>query len=87
VGSAIGGIAALGFLDTSVFAKDVGWRLAFAVGALLGLCILLVRRTVPESPRWLFIHGATKRPSASSTASRARCATRRTTTLPSRARR
>ncbi|HET6509989.1 MAG TPA: MFS transporter [Baekduia sp.] len=57
VGSAIGGIAALGFLDTSLFALNVGWRLAFAVGAVLGLGILLVRRTVPESPRWLFIHG------------------------------
>ena len=57
VGSAIGGLAALGFLDTAVFAKDFGWRLSFAVGAILGLGILLVRRQVPESPRWLFIHG------------------------------
>ena len=36
---------------------DVGWRLAFGFGAVLGLAILLVRRNVPESPRWLFIHG------------------------------
>jgi MFS family permease len=57
VGSAIGGVAALWFLDTAVFARDFGWRLAFGVGALLGLTILLVRRSVPESPRWLFIHG------------------------------
>jgi MFS family permease len=40
-----------------VFALDVGWRVAFGLGALLGLGILLVRRNVPESPRWLFIHG------------------------------
>ena len=39
------------------FAKDFGWRLAFGCGAVLGLSILLVRRNVPESPRWLFIHG------------------------------
>jgi MFS family permease len=57
VGSAIGSIAALGLLDTTIFAKDVGWRLAFGVGAVVGLGILLVRRNVPESPRWLFIHG------------------------------
>jgi MFS family permease len=57
VGAALGGIAALGFLDTAVFARDFGWRLSFAVGALIGLAILLVRRSVPESPRWLFIHG------------------------------
>jgi MFS family permease len=57
VGSAVGGIAALGFLNTAVFALDFGWRLSFGVGALIGLAILLVRRAVPESPRWLFIHG------------------------------
>ena len=57
VGSAIGGLAALLLLDTSILDLDIGWRLAFAMGALLGLGILLVRRHVPESPRWLFIHG------------------------------
>ncbi len=36
---------------------NVGWRLCFGVGVVLGLVILLVRRNVPESPRWLFIHG------------------------------
>jgi MFS family permease len=34
-----------------------GWRLAFGLGVVLGFVILLVRRHVPESPRWLFIHG------------------------------
>ncbi len=57
VGAAIGAVAALFFLNESVFAGDVGWRLAFGTGAILGLAILLVRRNVPESPRWLFIHG------------------------------
>ncbi|MFJ4963394.1 MFS transporter [Streptomyces sp. NPDC088729] len=44
-------------LDTDIFPKDVGWRLTFALGLVLGLVILLVRRHVPESPRWMFIHG------------------------------
>jgi MFS family permease len=57
VGSAIGALAALMLLDTGVLPKDVGWRLAFAAGAVIGLAIMVVRRHVPESPRWLFIHG------------------------------
>jgi MFS family permease len=56
-GSAAGSAAALVFLDTAIFAANVGWRLAFGIGALLGLAMMLVRRKVPESPRWLFIHG------------------------------
>ncbi|HTX32396.1 MAG TPA: MFS transporter [Solirubrobacteraceae bacterium] len=57
VGAAIGGLAALLLLDTAIFPNDVGWRIAFGLGAVLGLGILLVRRRLPESPRWLFIHG------------------------------
>jgi MFS family permease len=57
VGAAGGALAAVVLLDTALFAADVGWRLAFGIGALLGVGILLVRRNVPESPRWLFIHG------------------------------
>jgi MFS family permease len=57
IGAAIGGAASLVLLNTALLAADVGWRLAFGAGALLGLGILLVRRHVPESPRWLFIHG------------------------------
>jgi MFS family permease len=57
VGSALGSAAALLLLDTSLFRTNLGWRIAFGLGAALGLTILLVRRNVPESPRWLFIHG------------------------------
>src|SRR3954463_3204488 len=57
VGAAIGAVGAIFLLNTSIFAADVGWRLSFALGAILGLGILVVRRHVPESPRWLFIHG------------------------------
>ncbi|BAC72898.1 MFS transporter [Streptomyces avermitilis] len=55
---AIGGaLLSIVMLDTSIFPKDLGWRLTFALGVVLGLVILLVRRHVPESPRWQFIHG------------------------------
>src|SRR3954469_24950840 len=57
VGAAAGAFAAVALLNTSLFAIDLGWRLAFGMGAILGLAILIVRRHVPESPRWLFIHG------------------------------
>jgi MFS family permease len=57
VGAAIGGLASLLLLDTSLFPRDLGWRIAFGAGALLGLAIMIVRRHVPESPRWMFIHG------------------------------
>ncbi len=56
-GAAAGALLAIPALNTSIFAVNVGWRLCFALGAVLGLGILLVRRHVPESPRWLFIHG------------------------------
>jgi MFS family permease len=53
--------AALGALITVPATSDLpvwlGWRLCFGLGVVLGLAILLVRRNVPESPRWLFIHG------------------------------
>src|SRR5262249_8292436 len=35
----------------------LGWRVCFGLGAIVGISILLVRRHVPESPRWLFLHG------------------------------
>ena len=53
--------AAFGALVTVPATNDlpvnVGWRVCFGLGFVLGLVILLVRRNVPESPRWLFIHG------------------------------
>ncbi|MFJ7048880.1 MFS transporter [Streptomyces sp. NPDC101112] len=55
---AIGGsLLSIVALNTDLFAANVGWRLTFALGVVLGLVILLVRRNVPESPRWLLIHG------------------------------
>jgi MFS family permease len=52
-GAALSGV----LLDESLFGADTGWRLAFFLGAALALAIMFVRRHVPESPRWLMIHG------------------------------
>jgi MFS family permease len=34
-----------------------GWRVAYLVGPVLALCIIYVRRNLPESPRWQIMHG------------------------------
>ncbi len=52
-----GSLLAVLMLNTSIFPTNLGWRLSFVLGAVIGLAVLLVRRNVPESPRWLFIHG------------------------------
>ena len=57
LGTAVGAIASIYLLNTSNFAIDVGWRIGFGIGATLALGILLVRRFLPESPRWLMTHG------------------------------
>jgi MFS family permease len=38
----------------------LGWRVVFLLGAILGSAILIFRHWVPESPRWLTIHGRKK---------------------------
>ncbi|RBY78649.1 MFS transporter [Blastococcus sp. TF02-09] len=57
LGAAFGSGASLLLLDEDLLGPSVGWRISFVMGAVLGLVILVVRRHVPESPRWLFIHG------------------------------
>jgi MFS family permease len=54
-GSLIGTAATLFFLNK--LSADFGWRLAFLIGPVLGLVIIYVRRNLPESPRWLVMHG------------------------------
>jgi MFS family permease len=57
VGAAGGALLTIPLLDPNVIDQAWGWRLAFGLGAILAVGILIVRRHVPESPRWLFIHG------------------------------
>jgi MFS family permease len=57
LGTAIGAAASLVLLDPAHFGVDVGWRIGFGIGATLALGVLLVRRYLPESPRWLMTHG------------------------------
>ncbi|TFY99071.1 MFS transporter [Ramlibacter humi] len=57
VGAALGAALSLVLLDPRVLGPQLGWRAGFVLGAVLALAILLVRRHVPESPRWLLTHG------------------------------
>src|SRR5205814_1622943 len=57
VGAAIGATSAIVLLDPSVVGPDLGWRLAYLIGAGLGLIVFVMRMWIPESPRWLMIHG------------------------------
>jgi MFS family permease len=56
VGAALGSAATLLLLDPHRFPMALGWRFAFAIGAMLGLIVIFFRRWIPESPRWLMIH-------------------------------
>jgi MFS family permease len=57
IGAAIGAVGAIVLLDPKVIDPALGWRLAFLIGATIGLMILLMRFWIPESPRWLVTHG------------------------------
>jgi MFS family permease len=56
-GTALGALSTLVLLNPHVMPHSLGWRVAFGMGAILGLSIILVRRNIPESPRWLLLHG------------------------------
>ena len=56
LGAAAGALAAPVLLDQNLLPVNVGWRLGFGIGGVLGFSILMLRRFVPESPRWLVTH-------------------------------
>jgi len=57
IGAAVGAVATLVLLDPRHVPVWLGWRFAFGIGATLGLIVIFFRRWIPESPRWLMIHG------------------------------
>jgi MFS family permease len=57
IGAALGAVSAIVLLDPHLIGPDLGWRLAYFTGACLGLVVFVMRMWIPESPRWLVIHG------------------------------
>jgi MFS family permease len=61
LGAVAGSLATLALLDPALLPIDLGWRLGFGMGAAAGVLVLFARRFIPESPRWLAIHGYRER--------------------------
>ena len=57
IGALMGSVLSIFLLNPNVIDQTIGWRVAFWLGAGLGVGVLLIRRFVPESPRWLITHG------------------------------
>jgi MFS family permease len=57
IGAAAGAAGSIVLLDPRVIDPEIGWRVAFLIGAALGLLIFFLRMWIPESPRWLMTHG------------------------------
>ncbi len=57
IGAALGAGGSLLALDPAIIRTDLGWRVAFFIGGAIGFVVLLLRRWIPESPRWLMTHG------------------------------
>ena len=57
LGAAFGAGVAIVALDPAVIDPETGWRAAFVIGGALAFGVLLLRRFIPESPRWLMTHG------------------------------
>ena len=85
IGAAMGAGGSIILLNPKIIDPEFGWRLAFLIGTLIGLVILVMRHWVPESPRWLMTHGFLKEADAIVTGIEARfaqaphgeCATKR----------
>jgi MFS family permease len=64
IGAALGAAGSIVLLDPAIIDPAIGWRLAFLIGAALGMIIFVMRLWIPESPRWLTTHGYPQRAEA-----------------------
>src|SRR6266536_2867336 len=64
IGAAMGAAGSIVLLDPAIIDPELGWRVAFLIGASLAFVILFMRMWIPESPRWLMTHGQADRAEA-----------------------
>lgn len=57
VGATAGALASFLLLKGGLVSPNLGWRIAFGIGAALGILVFVMRLSVPESPRWLMLRG------------------------------
>ncbi len=57
LGAAVGSVSTVVILNPHILPINLGWRLGFGAGAIIGIVILYLREFIPESPRWLMTHG------------------------------
>ncbi|MDA8074418.1 MAG: MFS transporter [Actinomycetota bacterium] len=56
-GAILAGLLAYLVLDTLAVGAATSWRYLFVFGGLIALVVLVFRRRIPESPRWLVARG------------------------------
>ncbi|HEY2107392.1 MAG TPA: MFS transporter [Candidatus Binataceae bacterium] len=57
LGAGAGAASTAILLNPHILSPNLGWRVGFGAGAVIGIVILYLRRFIPESPRWLMTHG------------------------------
>jgi len=57
LGALIGALGEYVLLNPRLLPIDLGWRIGLFVGPLIGVLIWRLRGALPESPRWLLMHG------------------------------
>ena len=57
LGTIVASLGSIVLLDPRIVDQHIGWRFAFGLGVILAVAMIFVRRSIPESPRWLLTHG------------------------------
>jgi MFS family permease len=57
LGAMIAAASQFVLLNPDIVPVDLGWRIGFLIGPLIGVAIWGLRRNLPESPRWQLMHG------------------------------